>query len=107
MKAGTAQKIVLNLISTGVMIRLGRVYRGMMVNMHASNQKLKRRAEEMVARIAGCGAEEAAAALAETGGEIKAATLVALGYSVADAEALLARSDGNLRHALADAGGAA
>lgn len=107
MKAGTAQKIVLNLISSGVMLRLGRVYRGMMVNMHAANRKLKRRAEEMVARIAGCGPDEAAAALAETGGDIKLATLVALGYGREEAEQLLARSDGNLRHALADAGSGA
>ena len=51
MKAGTAQKIVLNLISSGIMLRLGRVYRGMMVNMPPTNAKLKRRAEAMVAQI--------------------------------------------------------
>ena len=45
MKAGTAQKVVLNLLSTAIMIRLGRVYRGMMVHMHASNAKLHRRAD--------------------------------------------------------------
>jgi N-acetylmuramic acid 6-phosphate etherase len=48
MKAGTAQKVVLNLISTGIMLRLGRVYRGMMVNMQTTNAKLRRRAEAMV-----------------------------------------------------------
>ena len=63
MKAGTAQKIVLNLISTGIMLRLGCVYRGMMVNMQTTNAKLKRRAEVMVARIAGCSQEQAACAL--------------------------------------------
>ena len=62
MKAGTAQKVVLNLISTGIMLRLGRVYRGMMVNMQMTNAKLKRRAETMVARIAGCSEAQAAAA---------------------------------------------
>ena len=54
MKAGTAQKVVLNLISSGIMLRLGRVYRGMMVNMQPTNAKLKRRAEAMVAQIARC-----------------------------------------------------
>src|SRR5262249_16025619 len=63
MKAGTAQKVVLNLISTGIMLRLGRVYRGMMVNMPPTNAKLKRRAEAMVARIAGCSEVQAACAL--------------------------------------------
>ena len=53
MKAGTAQKVVLNLISTGIMLGLGSVYRGMMVNMQPTNAKLKRRAETMVGRIAG------------------------------------------------------
>src|SRR6516164_6639117 len=66
MKAGTAQKVVLNLILTGIMLRLGRVYRGMMVNMQSTNAKLKRRAESMVARIAGCSQARAADALVET-----------------------------------------
>lgn len=102
MKAGTAQKVALNLISTGIMIRLGRVYRGMMVNMHAANAKLRLRAERMVARIAGCDLEEAAAALHETQGDIKLATLVVLGYAPGRAAAILARSNGNLRQALSD-----
>ncbi len=54
MKAGTAQKVVLNLISSAIMLRLGRVYRGMMVNMQPTNAKLKRRAEAMVAQLARC-----------------------------------------------------
>ncbi|MBV9532882.1 MAG: N-acetylmuramic acid 6-phosphate etherase, partial [Bradyrhizobium sp.] len=66
MKAGTAQKVVLNLISTGIMLRLGRVYRGMMVNMQTTNAKLKRRAEIMVARIADCSEAQAACALEQT-----------------------------------------
>jgi N-acetylmuramic acid 6-phosphate etherase len=100
MKAGTAQKIVLNLISTGVMLRLGRVYRGMMVNMHVSNAKLKLRAERMVARIAGCGTAEAATALQIARGDIKLATLVVLGYERDAAIAILAQNGGNLRNAL-------
>ena len=106
MKAGTAQKIVLNLISTGIMLRLGRVYRGMMVNMHVANAKLKRRAEDMVMRIAGCDENTAATALQNTNGDIKLATLVVLGYGRDEAAALLKRHDGNLRQALADEGGA-
>ncbi|AOO79172.1 N-acetylmuramic acid 6-phosphate etherase [Bosea vaviloviae] len=102
MKAGTAQKVVLNLISTGIMLRLGRVYRGMMVNMRTANAKLKLRAQQMVARIAGCDVEEAAAALQITHGDIKLATLVVLGYAPEAAAGILARSGGNLRVALSD-----
>jgi N-acetylmuramic acid 6-phosphate etherase len=102
MKAGTAQKVTLNLISTGIMLRLGRVYRGMMVNMRAANAKLRRRAEVIVARIAGCDDEAARAALAEADGDIKVAALVALGARPAEARARLAAQAGNLRRALAD-----
>jgi N-acetylmuramic acid 6-phosphate etherase len=102
MKAGTAQKAVLNLISTGIMLRLGRVYRGMMVNMPPTNAKLKRRAESMVARIAGCSEAKAADALEETQGDIKIASLVVLGYDKAEAERILLRHNGNLRRVLAE-----
>jgi N-acetylmuramic acid 6-phosphate etherase len=102
MKAGTAQKAVLNLISTGIMLRLGRVYRGMMVNMPPTNAKLKRRAESMVARIAGCSEAKAAYALEETQGDIKIASLVVLGYDKAEAERILLRHNGNLRRVLAE-----
>jgi N-acetylmuramic acid 6-phosphate etherase len=102
MKAGTAQKVVLNLISTGIMLRLGRVYRGMMVNMLTTNTKLRRRAEIMVARIADCSEAQAARALDQTGGDIKIAALVVLGYDKAEAEGILASHKGNLRRVLAD-----
>ena len=102
MKAGTAQKVVLNLISTGIMLRLGRVYRGMMVNMQLTNAKLRRRAEAMVARIAGCSEAQAAGALEETEGDIKMAALVVLGYDRAEAKSLLASHKGNLRRVFAD-----
>ena len=97
MKAGTAQKIALNLISSGIMLRLGRVYRGMMVNMQPTNAKLKRRAETMVAQIAHCDLSHAARCLDEAEGDIKTAVLLALGIRTADAEAVLKRCDGNLR----------
>jgi N-acetylmuramic acid 6-phosphate etherase len=102
MKAGTAQKVVLNLISTGIMLRHGRVYRGMMVNMQMTNAKLKRRAEAMVARIASCSEAQAACALGQTDGDIKMAALVALGYDRGEAESILASHKGNLRRVFAD-----
>ncbi len=105
MKAGTAQKVVLNLISTGIMLGLGRVYRGMMVNMQTTNAKLKRRAEIMVARITGCRESDAARALDQTGGDIKVAVLLALGYEKTEAETILARHKGNLRRVFADLAG--
>jgi len=105
MKAGTAQKVVLNLISTGIMLRLGRVYRGMMVNMQSTNAKLRRRAESMVSQIAGCSEARAASVLEETEGDIKIAALVALGYDKAEAEAILASHHGNLRRVFNDLSG--
>jgi N-acetylmuramic acid 6-phosphate etherase len=102
MKAGTAQKIVLNLISSGIMLRLGRVYRGMMVNMQPTNAKLKQRAEAMVAQIAHCDPSLAARALDQSGGEIKTAVLVALGVERIDAETILKKCDGNLRRVFAE-----
>jgi N-acetylmuramic acid 6-phosphate etherase len=104
MKAGTAQKVALNLFSTLVMVRLGRVYRGLMVNLRATNDKLRVRSVRIVAEVAGVGEDAAAAALAKAGGEVKLAALVAGGTALGAAEALLAKHDGNLRRALAEAG---
>ena len=101
MKAGTAQKIVLNLFSTGLMIRLGRVYKGRMVDMAARNIKLDARARAMVCDLAGCDAATAAAALAAAGGDLKLAILVASGHDIAAGRALLDQHSGNLRLALA------
>ena len=102
MKAGTAQKVVLNLISSGIMLRFGRVYRGMMVNMQPTNAKLKRRAEAMVAEIAHCDPSQAARSLEQAEGDIKTAVLLALGIGKADAETILSRCDGNLRRVFAE-----
>ncbi len=104
LKAGTAQKVALNLFSTALMAQLGRVYRGMMVDMRPTNAKLRLRSEQMVAKIAGCAVEMAADALSKADGDIKAASLVALGLGVGEATALLATHDGNLRRALAESG---
>jgi N-acetylmuramic acid 6-phosphate etherase len=102
MKAGTAQKVVLNLISSGIMLRLGRVYRGMMVNMQPTNAKLKRRAEAMVAQIAHCDPSHAARSLEQADGDIKTAVLLALGVDKVDAETVLKDCDGNLRRVFAE-----
>lgn len=104
MKAGTAQKVVLNLLSTAIMIRLGRVYSGMMVHMHASNAKLHRRATDMVIRITGCDHATAVDALTRCAWEVKTAVLVVHGLTPEAAAAALDRQDGSLRAALAEAG---
>jgi N-acetylmuramic acid 6-phosphate etherase len=100
MKAGTAQKIVLNLFSTAVMVRLGRVYRGLMVHMRASNTKLRRRAERMVAQITGCSAADAARHVEQADGDVKTAILLGAGMNREDAVAALGRHGGNLRSAI-------
>lgn len=100
MKAGTAQKIVLNLFSTTVMVRLGRVYRGLMVHMQARNAKLRRRAVAMVAEIVGCAAEDTARHVDAADGDVKIAVLLGFGLARRDAVDLLARHERNLRAAV-------
>jgi N-acetylmuramic acid 6-phosphate etherase len=102
MKAGTAQKIVLNLLSTLIMVRLGRVYGGLMVDMRATNAKLRRRSEIMVSQITDCSDATAAEAIRLANGDLKAAVLIALGADSAQAQEALKQSDGNLRQALAE-----
>lgn len=75
MAAGTAQKIALNLLSTAVMVSLGKVFRGRMVDMRPTNEKLRRRAARMIADVTGCDERTAAAALAICGDDIRAAIL--------------------------------
>lgn len=100
MKAGTAQKSVANLLSTAIMLRLGRVYKGLMVDMVVSNLKLQHRAHGMVSALTGCSEQDAIRAVEQAGGDIKLAVLVALGRSVENARTLLAAHDGILRHAV-------
>ncbi len=102
MKAGTAQKIVLNLFSTTVMVKLNRVYRGLMVHMRARNAKLKRRAEIIVGEIVGCSAADAARFVEQADGDVKVAILLGFGLGPADAAKVLRRHDGNLRMAIAE-----
>src|SRR6266849_3164866 len=99
MKAGTAQKIVLNLFSTTVMVKLGRVYRGLMVDMRARNAKLRRRAEMIVGEIVGCSAQDAARFVEQADGDVKVAILLGRGLGPADAAKVLSRHHGNLRMA--------
>lgn len=100
MKAGTAQKIVLNLLSTAIMLRLGRVYRGLMVDMVISNDKLLGRAHGMVQTLTDCDADAAIAAIDTASRDIKTAVLVARGLTLADATDLLARNGNILRQAI-------
>jgi len=102
MKAGTAQKIVLNLFSTAVMVKMGRVYRGLMVDMRARNAKLRRRAEAMVSEIVHCPETDAARYLEQAGGHVKTAVLIGLGLDRNEATQLLDRHAGNLRSAIKD-----
>ena len=100
MKAGTAQKAVLNMLSTAIMTRLDRVYKGYMVDMSISNNKLHDRAVKMISAITDCSAQIAEASLEQSGKNIKTAVLIALGESPAASQDILARSGGNLRKAL-------
>jgi N-acetylmuramic acid 6-phosphate etherase len=100
MKAGTAHKVVLNLLSSGIMVRLGRVYGGIMVDMKPSNLKLKKRAVGIVTVIAACSEAQAAAALDQSDGDIKTAVLVAKGLNRETAEARLLTAKGRLRAAM-------
>jgi N-acetylmuramic acid 6-phosphate etherase len=102
MKAGTAQKAALTLLSTQIMVRLGRIHEGRMVEMRPTNAKLMARAERMVAELTGCSAEEAADRLQAAQGRIKTAVLMSLrDIDARQAEALLSRHAGILRLALA------
>jgi N-acetylmuramic acid 6-phosphate etherase len=104
MQAGTAQKVVLNLFSTLVMIRLGRVYQGLMVDMRATNAKLRHRAVRMLRHLSGRDEAEVQGALARAGGKVKLARLVLEGLEPAAAQSLLDRNSGSLRAALAEIG---
>lgn len=101
MNAGTAQSVALKMMSTLMMIRLGHVYDGYMVDVEQTNAKLKIRAELMVQDITGCTQTEAQDALKSANGNVKLASLIATGGMSADeGRHLLAQSDNNLRTAL-------
>ena len=101
MKSGTAQKLILNTLSTGVMIRLGHVYSNLMIDMPATNEKLRRRAVRMVELAAEVPPETAVQALREAGGNVKLAVVIAKRQLDRDAaERALAEHRGNLREVL-------
>ena len=103
LKAGTATKLVLNLISTGAMVRTGRVHDGLMVDLRAGSAKLRARAERLVRDLTGLAADEARDALARAGGEVKTAVLMARTGADADqARRRLAECGGFLRAALGE-----
>ncbi len=99
MTAGTTQKIALNLFSTLTMIRLGRVYRGMMVDVTPTNAKLRERAVRIVMMAADCDEASARTALETTDYAVKPAILVAMGVNPDDIPALLESHHGDL-HAI-------
>ncbi|HEX8091082.1 MAG TPA: N-acetylmuramic acid 6-phosphate etherase [Blastocatellia bacterium] len=101
MKAGTAQKMILNMISTATMIRLGLVYGNLMSNLQANNEKLVRRARAILAEEAGVSAEEAAHVFEQSGRDLRVALLMArLRISGRDAEQLLKFHGGSVRRAI-------
>ncbi|NDJ61936.1 MAG: N-acetylmuramic acid 6-phosphate etherase [Chloroflexi bacterium] len=98
LKAGTAQKMILNMISTATMIQLGKVYGNLMVDVQVTNQKLAGRARGLIAEIGGVDDDTAARLLAASGNEVKTAIVMARrGVEAAHARDLLAAADGRLR----------
>jgi N-acetylmuramic acid 6-phosphate etherase len=100
MKAGTAQRVALNLLSSLVMIRLGRVHEGLMVDLQAINAKLARRSETILIRLTGRTPTEVRDALGRANGSVKLAVLLLHGHGFDAATQALQQADGRLRTAL-------
>jgi N-acetylmuramic acid 6-phosphate etherase len=100
MNAGTAQRVALSLLSTLLMIRLGRVYRGVMVDVQASNTKLVRRKKRMLVYLTGAREADAEDALLRAAGSVKVAVLLLQGIDLESAHGILELSGGRLREAL-------
>lgn len=101
LKSGTAQKLVLNMLTTASMIRIGKTYQNLMVDLRTSNEKLLARAVRIVMQATDCTAADAEAALERTGSDVKLAILTILtGQNVDDARAALNGAGGFLRRAL-------
>lgn len=104
LKAGTAQKLILNMISTGAMTLSGKVYENLMVDMKQTNEKLHARAQRIVVQACECTEEEAASALSEAQGNAKVAiTSILLGVSAPQAVKALEAANGHVRGALSEA----
>ncbi len=105
MKAGTAQKLVLNMLTTGAMIRSGKVYGNLMVDVEATNQKLVQRQINIVKQATDCDDATAQQALNACQGHCKTAIVMVLaGLDASEAQALLKQNSGFIRNALRDAG---
>ncbi|MGA8768443.1 MAG: N-acetylmuramic acid 6-phosphate etherase [Candidatus Acidiferrales bacterium] len=105
LKAGTAQKMVLNLLSTAAMVRLGRVYENWMVHVALTNQKLRRRGARILEEAAGVSLSAAEHALRQSGHNLPVAlVMLKTGASAPDARRRLAETSGNVREALEKAG---
>ena len=105
MKAGTAQKLVLNMLTTASMIRIGKSYQNLMVDLNATNKKLVARASRIVMEATDCTAEQAREALDRTHNNVKLAILITMtGMDVDAGQDALARAGGFLRTAINDKG---
>ena len=103
LKAGTAQKLVLNMLSTLTMVRLGKTYGNLMVDVRVTNAKLRDRATRIVEEVAGVDRERASAALAEAGDDAKVAvTMLHAGSTADEARERLHAAGGHLRLALGE-----
>ncbi len=102
LKSGTSQKLVVNMLTTLSMIKLGKTYRGVMVDLIATNEKLRARSVRTVMQLSGAGVDEAAAALGAAGGSVKLALLIVMtGAPIEKAAPALESAGGVLRDAIA------
>lgn len=103
MKAGTAEKLVLNMLSTAVMIKSGKVYNNLMVDLRATNRKLQDRSVRIITAATGAGREEAEEYLQMAGGKVKTAIMMYFsGLEASEAERALDARGGRLKQALKD-----
>ena len=101
MKAGTAQKLVLNMLTTAAMIKLGKVYDGYMIEVQPTSRKLRERTVRIIGAVAEVGHKSAVEALDSAHGDVKVAIIHArTGVSPEESKRILDRADGSLRRAL-------
>ncbi|MBY4797549.1 N-acetylmuramic acid 6-phosphate etherase [Collinsella sp. AGMB00827] len=101
LKAGTTQKLILNMISTAAMVRIGKVYKNLMVDVQQTNEKLTVRAQNIVMEATGCSRSAAVAALTEATGHVKTAVVMLLGkMDAASARVALDQAGGMVRRAI-------
>ena len=98
--AGTSQKIALNLFSTSLMIKLNRVYKGFMIDVVASNEKLKKRSQYILSEITGCSEETAIKLLKQTNYNIRLSLMLYHNYTIEDAQKILEENDNDLHKIL-------